>query len=199
MSFTENTLKSMSNEELVMVHKRQHEMFDYLTLRQDELDVIQKTHTQVHQELNTRGLNTIVKLRDIDSTLPSVCKSYETKFISKSEDQDERIVMSIVLEPGSPEDVDAHNEFVSAETIKSAAYTWMSEYQIRGLQHKEEVNSEVDVYESYIAPTDLTIEGVSVKKGTWLMTYHIKSDQIWKDIKDGKLTGLSIGGYARGI
>jgi hypothetical protein len=35
-----------------------------------------------------------------------------------------------------------------------------------------------------------------VKKGSWLMTVHVSSDKTWRDVKDGKITGFSIGGVA---
>ena len=39
--------------------------------------------------------------------------------------------------------------------------------------------------------------GQKVKKGTWLLMYHVLDDALWKDIKSGKLQGFSMGGFAR--
>jgi DNA adenine methylase len=38
-----------------------------------------------------------------------------------------------------------------------------------------------------------------VKKGTWLLGVHVVSDELWGQVKDGTLSGFSIGGTARKI
>ena len=65
--------------------------------------------------------------------------------------------------------------------------------------HRQLVNSQVEIFESYIAPADLTINGQRVKKGSWLLMYHILSDELWRRIKSGELTGFSMGGFARRV
>ena len=50
--------------------------------------------------------------------------------------------------------------------------------------------------ESWVAKSDCFIGQDKIKKGTWLMTVKITSDNVWEDVKKGKLTGFSIGGTA---
>jgi len=111
-------------------------------------------------------------------------------------DEERRIVFGVVLEPDS---VDAQGDTISAEEIERAAHIWLAKYQERGLMHRKLVNDEVEIYESYLAPQDMSVAGRSVKKGTWLLMYHILSDKMWEDVKTGKLTGFSMGGYARRV
>ncbi len=107
---------------------------------------------------------------------------------------DERFVLGVVLEP---EVVDAQGDIYSAEEIRSAAHKFMENFQGLGLQHRDRVNGDVKILESYLAPEDLVIGGTAMKKGTWLFGVRVLSDELWGMVKDGALTGFSIGGSAR--
>ncbi len=109
---------------------------------------------------------------------------------------DERFVLGIVLEP---EEVDAQKDIYSAAEIRMAAHRFMEEFQDVGLMHKMRVNGAVKIVESYLAPADITIAGTHIKQGTWLLGVHVLSDALWDEVKDGKLTGFSIGGSARRV
>jgi DNA adenine methylase len=65
--------------------------------------------------------------------------------------------------------------------------------------HRVLVNDQVKVLECYLAPVDFELAGVSVRKGTWLLGVRVLSDELWAQVKDGGLTGFSIGGSARRI
>jgi DNA adenine methylase len=62
--------------------------------------------------------------------------------------------------------------------------------------HKQFINGDVSILESFIAPVSFTVGTTKVRKGTWLMALRVTSDKIWKQIKGGELTGFSIGGSA---
>jgi DNA adenine methylase len=109
---------------------------------------------------------------------------------------DERFVFGIVLEP---EVVDAQGDIYSAEEIGQAAHRFMEEFGGLGLMHQVRVNDQVKILESYLAPVDFELGGVAVKKGTWLLGVHVVSDELWGQVKDGTLSGFSIGGTARKI
>lgn len=107
--------------------------------------------------------------------------------IIKSEAEEKRIVYGVVMEP---EVVDAHGDIVGEDEIEKAAHAYMMKSQTIGVQHSKIAKSVYPI-ESYIAPTD--IEGI--KKGSWVMAVKVADDEIWKSIKDGSITGFSIGGY----
>jgi DNA adenine methylase len=109
---------------------------------------------------------------------------------------DERFVLGVVLEP---EVVDAQGDIYSAEEIRSAAHRFMEDFQGLGLQHRERVNGDVKILESYLAPDDLSVGGTAIKKGTWLFGVRVLSDELWSMVKDGALSGFSIGGTARKV
>ncbi|RUO91509.1 N-6 DNA methylase [Corallococcus sp. AB018] len=107
---------------------------------------------------------------------------------------DERYVLGVVLEP---ETVDAQGDIYSAAEIRQAAHRFMEEFGGLGLMHQLRVNGQVKVLESYLAPVDFNLGEVQVRKGTWLLAVRVLSDELWSRVKDGQLTGFSIGGTAR--
>ncbi|MBK8481832.1 MAG: hypothetical protein IPL40_11730 [Proteobacteria bacterium] len=106
---------------------------------------------------------------------------------------EERFVLGVVLEP---ETVDSQKDIYSALEVREAAHRFMEEYQNVGLMHRQLVNDRVKILESYVAPVDFDAVGGHVKKGTWLLAVRVEDDELWKQVKDGALTGLSIGGNA---
>ncbi len=109
---------------------------------------------------------------------------------------DERFVFGIVLEP---EVVDAQGDIYSEAEIRQASHKFMEDFGGLGLMHRFRVNDQVKILESYLAPTDFELAGTAVKKGTWLLGVRVLSDELWSQVKDGELSGFSIGGSARSL
>jgi len=109
---------------------------------------------------------------------------------------DERYVLGVVL---APEQVDAQGDIYSAEEIRHSAHRFMEEFGGLGVMHRLRVNEQVKVLESFLAPCDFAIGDTTVAKGTWLLAVRILSDELWEQVKDGQLTGFSIGGSARRV
>ncbi|NIR12495.1 MAG: N-6 DNA methylase, partial [Desulfobacterales bacterium] len=65
-----------------------------------------------------------------------------------------------------------------------------------GLMHEKNVSDKVKIIECYIARAPFELNGQMVRKGSWVMVLKIEDDSIKQDIKDGKLTGLSMSGTA---
>ena len=116
--------------------------------------------------------------------------------IKGADPADERYVLGIVLEP---EVVDAQGDIYSPDEVRQAAHRFMEEFGGLGLMHRMRVNGQVKVLESYLAPVDFTVGEATVRKGAWLLAVRILSDELWAEVKDGKLTGFSIGGSARRV
>lgn len=119
----------------------------------------------------------------------------QARLIRKQEDEEseERFVYGIVLEPDG---VDAQDDTISAPEIRTAAHKFMEDFQNLGLQHMRFINGKAKILESFIAPEDVRIGGELVKKGTWMFGVRVLDDNIWKAIKEGLITGFSIGGSA---
>ena len=117
--------------------------------------------------------------------------SYELvteKLIFKS-DNEERLVTGIVY---SPNTLDLQNEFASAEVIRKSAYSFLKDFGNVDQEHNW-IDGSGSVVESYITKSDEVIEGVEVKKGTWLVTIEA-SEETWESVKKGDFTGFSLGG-----
>ena len=85
------------------------------------------------------------------------------------------------------------------EEVRQAAHRFMEEFGGLGLMHQLRVNDHVKVLESYVAPTAFQVGDVTIAKGTWLLAVRVLSDDLWRRVKDGELTGFSIGGSARRV
>jgi DNA adenine methylase len=62
--------------------------------------------------------------------------------------------------------------------------------------HQGLVNGRVKILESYLAPAPFALDGMQIRKGTWLLAVRVLDDELWAQIKTGDLTGFSIGGSA---
>lgn len=103
---------------------------------------------------------------------------------------EERFVLGIPLQPDIE---DLQGDVVSCEEIAKTAHDFLESCQNIGVQHTT-INKKIKLWESYLAPQDLTISGQEVKKGSWILGVHILDDEIWGKVKSGELTGFSIRG-----
>jgi hypothetical protein len=57
----------------------------------------------------------------------------------------------------------------------------------------------MSVVESWIIDDSKTDKsrfyGFDLPKGTWMISMKVNNDEVWKDIKEGKVKGFSIEGY----
>lgn len=131
---------------------------------------------------------------------------FDRVWVEKGKDgKEKRLVTGIALEP---DEVDAQNDWERAEVIERAAHQFLRDYNKPpeeggtqlGYMHKEFGDIGIELVESSIAHADYHLGGKSdakkVKKGSWVVTVHVSSDKRWKEVKEGKLTGFSVGGIA---
>ncbi len=113
--------------------------------------------------------------------------------------QEERYVLAVVLEPLKEMGMtDSQDDTYSAAEVRQACHKYMEDYGgTLGLQHKVNVSGKVKIVENHITRMDEVIDGEPVRAGTWLMGLRVVDDGLWKRVKDGTLTGLSIGGIAQ--
>lgn len=148
----------------------------------------------------------LASLPSIDCNLRVVVEAVEDSVsVTKAFSQDvrickaeERYVLGIVLEPQDPDNpLDSQGDVYTAETIRCSAHLFMEEYRNIGLQHSGLINDKVKILESWIQHEDTVIGGQSVKAGSWLMAVRVLDDDLWEAVKDGRLTGFSIGGTGK--
>lgn len=112
-------------------------------------------------------------------------------FILK-QNEDKKLVTCVVYEPNTK---DTHGDYMSEEDIEKAAHDFLINGKGADIQHDNQ-KADVDIVESWVAKTDTVLGNQEIKKGTWVATMKINDDLIWKAIKDGRLTGFSMGGTA---
>lgn len=106
-------------------------------------------------------------------------------------DGEGHLVTGIVYEPMV---ADAHDNFMTEAEIEKAAHWFMKNGDKVDIQHSFQQADGLTVVESSVTKADQTIEGVAVKKGTWIMTIEVANDAVWEAIQKGALTGFSMGG-----
>jgi hypothetical protein len=112
-------------------------------------------------------------------------------------DKERRLVTGVVLEPG---EIDAHNDIIHAEAVEQSAHNFLSRFNAEtelGVMHKQFGSVGLELVESWIQRTATKMSKQRIKKGTWLMTMHVTSDDLWKKVKKGAFTGFSVGGVAK--
>lgn len=114
--------------------------------------------------------------------------------IKKAVDEEQRTAMFVVL---SPEEVDLHGDVYSAEEIEKACHSFALHSNKANLFHRVQTEH-ANVVQNFINPSDFTLDdGREIKKGAWLQVWYYpeteEGEQIWKAVKDGTITGISIG------
>ena len=94
-----------------------------------------------------------------------------------------------------PDETDLHGDTISEIEVRKAAFNFNKFCRQPNLFHMTGTEM-FEFAESYIAPVDFDIDGVAVKKGTWLATVQVHDDGLWDLIKTGEVNGLSIGAMA---
>jgi len=134
-------------------------------------------------------------------------KEFKTRFFKQ--DDEERIVYGIVLEPDV---VDSQGDVIDKEEIRKAMHTWMEEYQLISYMHQDSsgnllplsaiepdsspILDSVRVIACFQAPVTYydPESGELIREGTWVLGTRIRDPMLWDKIKRGEITGYSIGG-----
>ena len=111
--------------------------------------------------------------------------------VAKSLNEELQQVTYVAMKPG----VDLHGDMVDLETIRLAKESFnrqLRKANLANLYHISKTN-DFDIIESYLAPTDMTLNGNFVQKGEWLVTLSVTNNELWGMIKNDAITGVSIG------
>lgn len=106
-------------------------------------------------------------------------------------DDEKQIVYGEVLIPDS---VDSQGDTITVEEIEKAAHKYALTPMIIGEGHLKEAKARP--VETFIHNPEIM---KNVKPGSWLMAIKISDDELWRMVKEGEMTGLSIGAVAKRI
>lgn len=108
-------------------------------------------------------------------------------------DEPKRVVTGPVLVPDT---VDLQGDFEFPEDIQKAAFKFMEDARNIGEMHTKFGGIGIPV-ESWIAREPIFIDKGSEFKifptGTWMMSVRVTDDKVWEKVRNGELTGFSIG------
>ena len=97
----------------------------------------------------------------------------------------------------APDQVDAHDDFASAGTIRRAATEFMREGRLKNIDTEHSFNAEM----AFVAESWLVRKGDALfpdePEGAWAVGIQIGDPDLWKQLKSGDLTGISLAGIAR--
>jgi hypothetical protein len=162
---------------------------------------LQKIVDQLPDLKREKGTLHLALLREV---VPEAPEDEETsvskRFIEIAKaDEARRTVMGIVLEP---EKADAQGDIYSSDVIRESAYSFLRDFNRStelGLMHKSFGDVGLSLVESFIAPFDMSFGDREIREGSWLMTMRVDDDTLWEGVKEGRLTGFSIGGVANSV
>ncbi len=123
----------------------------------------------------------------------------------KEVDEEKKILMGAALVPNkqilrADKDGKGYYIYFSEDTIKKASELFLmrSNQNNATLEHKEKLNG-LSVVESWVIDNpemDKSKEyGFSLPKGTWMISMKVNNEDIWQEVKAGKVKGFSIEGY----
>jgi hypothetical protein len=110
------------------------------------------------------------------------------KVAFKKADEELQIVWAEVYVPMIP---DSHGDFMTAETIRDMAYSFMAEMALDAIdtEHNRQNNGSY-IVESFLAREDDSI----FIPGAWVIGVKVQDEDLWAKVKSGELNGFSIDG-----
>jgi len=124
---------------------------------------------------------------------------------SKVDDEKRQVFgyASIVEIDGRPV-IDRQGDYISAEEIEKAAYTYVQNSRKGGHQHKRDGENPFhasNMIESFVITAE-KVEKMGLPKDTplgWWVGYKVEDDETWGKVKKGEVTGFSIHGKGKRV
>jgi hypothetical protein len=152
------------------------------------------------------------KLSGIDAVSVVHSPAIEENFIylSKHEielkevDAEKRILMGAALIPDKQifrrNEKEEYYIFFSKDTVRQASELFlMNSNQNNATYEHDQKLKGLSVVESWIIEDSKTdksrLYNFNLPVGTWMISMKVNNDDVWKDVKDGKVKGFSIEGY----
>ena len=97
----------------------------------------------------------------------------------------------------APDQEDAHGDTADADTIRRAATEFMREGRLKNIDTEHSFTAEM----AFVAESWLVRKGDALfpdePEGAWAVGIQIGDPDLWKQLKSGDLTGISLAGIAR--
>jgi hypothetical protein len=164
-----------------------------------------------------RIVELVIDEDDLDSGIEAVSvvesPAIEENFIAlkkhelelKEIDKEKRILMGAALVPNKQiyrrnDKNEEYYIYFSEDTVRKASELFLmrSNQNNATYEHEKKLNG-MSVVESWLIEDEKLDKskkyGFNLPKGTWMISMKVNNDEVWKDVKDGKVKGFSIEGY----
>jgi hypothetical protein len=164
-----------------------------------------------------RIVELVIDEDDLDSGIEAVSvvesPAIEENFIAlkkhelelKEIDKEKRILMGAALVPNKQiyrrnDKNEEYYIYFSEDTVRKASELFLmrSNQHNATYEHEKKLNG-MSVVESWLIEDEKLDKskkyGFNLPKGTWMISMKVNNDEVWKDVKDGKVKGFSIEGY----
>lgn len=164
-----------------------------------------------------RIVELVIDEDDLDSGIEAVSvvesPAIEENFIAlkkhelelKEIDKEKRILMGAALVPNKQiyrrnDKNEEYYIYFSEDTVRKASELFLmrSNQNNATYEHEKKLNG-MSVVESWLIEDEKLDKskkyGFNLPKGTWMISMKVNNDDVWKDVKDGKVKGFSIEGY----
>jgi hypothetical protein len=123
----------------------------------------------------------------------------------KEVDEEKKILMGAALIPNKQiyrknKDNEEYYIYFSEDTVRHASELFLMKGNQNNAtyEHKQKLDG-MSVVESWLIQDSKTdksrLYGFDLPKGTWMISMKVNNDDVWKQVKDGKVKGFSIEGY----
>jgi hypothetical protein len=123
----------------------------------------------------------------------------------KEIDQEKRILMGAALVPNKQiyrrnKKNEEYYIYFSKDTVRKASELFLMNSNQNNATYEHDKKLEgMSVVESWIIEDEKQDKsakyGFNLPKGTWMISMKVNNDEVWKDVKEGKVKGFSIEGY----
>ena len=123
----------------------------------------------------------------------------------KEIDLEKKILMGAALIPNKQiiranKDGEPYYIYFSDDTVRKASELFLmrSNQNNATIEHAQKLSG-MSVVESWLIEDEVHDKsvkyGFNLPKGTWMISMKVNNEDVWKDVKDGKVKGFSIEGY----
>ena len=164
-----------------------------------------------------RIVELVIDEDDLDSGIEAVSvvesPAIEENFIAlkkhelelKEIDKEKRILMGAALVPNKQiyrrnDKNEEYYIYFSEDTVRKASELFLmrSNQNNATYEHEKKLNG-MSVVESWLIEDEKLDKskkyGFNLPKGTWMISMKVNNEDVWKDVKEGKVKGFSIEGY----
>ncbi len=163
-----------------------------------------------NKPLNSPGADPLAKLKDLSVNFLSLVKTPATGkgLTLKSAKQGDRFTTFEITKTNdelmraygivyAPDQVDAHGDSADAATIRKAQAEFMREGRLHNIDTEHSFTPEV----AFVAESWLVRKGDDLfpaePEGAWAVGIQIGDPDLWRQLKSGEMTGISLAGIAR--